>query len=249
MKHFYIYLYTLFLFCHCIYANIDPPSPESLNKLITTLKIQARAQALTPLLIRYWDRHSLINLPLSENHRVDNFGSYLNILPVADDSKNYSIWIFFDENQDGMIASHDRAFSQVNIQIPSGINNIDLFLTRSESQMLAQASPTGTLPTEKGMYYCFFKPESLQGDSITLSNGVRFTDWRPFASWEKKSVPFAHNVKQAYLPVLSSSIRFTGLCVFDRNQNEKFDQSETIFQVPSFQISPSGVYRFTVTSR
>ncbi len=249
MKSFYIGLYSLCIFLHCIHADIYPPSQESLNKIIVKLNIQVKFRALTPLLIRYWNKQNLINIPFSENHRVDNFGSYLNIIPVADGSESYSIWIFFDDNQDGVINSSDKVFSQVNMQISSRVNNINLSITRSELQMLAQVSPTGTLPSEQGFYYCFFKPESLQGNAILLSNGAQLTDWRPFASWEKKSVPSAQNLKHAYLLVSSSNNRFTGICVFDRNQNGKFDQGEITFHVPAFQVSTSGPSSFAVISR
>ena len=242
----------LALALHCIYADTNPPNPEELKRKPPSLHIRVEAEPLAPLLIRYWDENQPYQVPLSNNHRVDRFGRYLNILPVSERSAHYSLWLFLDVNHNDTIDSEDKAFVQIagEISDPSGRTNLDLLKT--QALPLAPVAPRGDLPSPEGAYYCFFKPAEVRVDSIHLNEGTRFEDGEPFASWKKRSPPSppsAQKLKRAFLPVHPSINRFAGICVFDHNQDHKFNQGEPTFAVGEFQVSSSATHFFTILPR
>ena len=149
----------------------------------------------------------------------------------------------------------------MNVSIPENQQEAIFNITNSDIMNLSPVEPNpSSVPNLDGFYFCFFKPadqnSGIKAVSLMHHEGGSFVDWHPYASWHRKNKkpgdrttkPVLENIKKAFLPLSlgSRGNRFTGLCVFDQNNNKKFDKNEAIYEVPEFALNSNVSNLFSV---
>ena len=86
MKKTLFLFFVLYILFSCIYADTNPPDPQKLNTKSKKIKITARGLTkLAGVSLRVWpasQTNDIINIPLSMNHVIDSYQTYLNIISL-----------------------------------------------------------------------------------------------------------------------------------------------------------------------
>ena len=224
MKKIYVLILAGFLSC---YYDATPPDPSELNDSGPRLILSM--DGFTPasdVYVRFWDK-SAKAYPLSYGLKIDAGGSFQLEIVTELGTTSAGLFVFVDENQDGVIDAADYGNYTSGIVVSDG-EKVPVYLNYSAGTLAAYTSVAGNAAS--GQKICIYMPVAEATWSTSLidnipeypkfnENELELTAWGPVSIFSTAAL-----TQTVALPPGN----YDETCITDTNSNDKYDSGETV---------------------